>query len=257
MISALLFAAGTAIIISIVGNKAVPTAEIQDAAPYLVIDAGHGGMDGGATAADGTKESGINLAIAQRLCDLCLFLGEDCAMTRTSETLSYPPEAVSVREKKRWDQERRIAQINSNEHAVLISIHQNHYPDPRPAGTQVMYAATDGSKAFAEITHENLRQLLCQLHQRRRLALVRRQQVDPGRIVVPQHRPAPEGHGQRLFFDPPHMQGRGGHTHVVPSQFSVILSAGTVPDGMYDRGPRRCAVPIMQAVTPRGPGTGR
>ena len=48
----------------------------------VVIDAGHGGMDGGAVSGDGLKESEVNLAIAQKMYDLCRVLGLDCAMTR-------------------------------------------------------------------------------------------------------------------------------------------------------------------------------
>ena len=48
-----------------------------------VIDAGHGGEDGGAVAADGTIESSINLDIAIRLNDLLQFCGQECTMIRT------------------------------------------------------------------------------------------------------------------------------------------------------------------------------
>ncbi len=136
-------------------------AAIRETSPLLLIDAGHGGLDGGAVSADGVKESCINLSIAQRLCDLCRFLGVKTAMTRTDEELPYPSEAASIREKKVWDQHRRVELANSSEHAVLISIHQNLYPDPRPNGTQVIFAGTQSSAEFAALTHENLRQQLC------------------------------------------------------------------------------------------------
>ena len=158
---ALLFAAGTAIIITAAGNGAVHSAAIGATSPTLMIDAGHGGLDGGAVSADGVKESSINLLIAQRLCDLCRFLGVKTEMTRTDEELPYPSEACSIREKKIWDQHRRVELVNESEDAVLISIHQNLYPDPRPSGTQVIYAGTQGSAEFAALTHETLRQQLC------------------------------------------------------------------------------------------------
>ena len=161
IISALLFLAGTAIIIASVGSKTSLAMAARQTPPMLLIDAGHGGLDGGAVSSDGVKESGVNLAIAQKLHDLCRFLGEACMLTRSGEALDYPPEAKTVREKKLWDQNRRIAQVNATENALLISIHQNLYPDPRPSGTQVFYAGTEGSQAFAELTHENLRCHLC------------------------------------------------------------------------------------------------
>ncbi len=142
-------------------RRAVQTANIVPNSPVLIIDAGHGGMDGGAVAASGVKESEINLSVSQTLCSVCRFFGADCLMTRSSETLDYPPNAVSIREKKVWDLKRRVEMANGTNHAFLISIHQNLYPDPRPSGAQVIYADTDGSAEFAIMTHDNLRRCLC------------------------------------------------------------------------------------------------
>ena len=122
----------------------------------LVIDAGHGGLDGGASAADGTLESAINLEIAQRLSLLAKLCGVPTIMTRTSETLDYPDENATIHAKKVWDQKTRVELINSTENAVLISIHQNKYPDARPNGTEVLYAKTEGSRELAELAHANL-----------------------------------------------------------------------------------------------------
>ncbi len=156
----LLFAAGTAII-SAARLRNVSVAAMETDPPVFVIDAGHGGLDGGAVSVTGEKESVINLAIAQKLYDLCRLMGQSCAMTRTEETLEYPPEADSIRAKKLWDQERRIALVNDTPKAVLISIHQNLYPDARPNGTQVLYADSEGSEDLAKLTHDNLRLALC------------------------------------------------------------------------------------------------
>ena len=157
---ALLFLLSTAIIVSAVPGAA---AEASGAAkePVLIIDPGHGGMDGGAVAPDGTKESGINLAISMKLRELCLLFGMPCVMTRDTDALPYPPERTGIREKKVWDQHRRVEQINAFENAVLISIHQNNYPDTRPGGTQVLYASGEASACFGKLTHELLRCCLC------------------------------------------------------------------------------------------------
>ena len=157
----LLFAAGTAIIALRKRGDPENESAMAQTKPVLVIDAGHGGLDGGAVSGSGDRESEINLSIAQRLYDLCRLLGRESVMTRSSETLDYPPDAVSVREKKVWDQKRRAELINALPDAVLISIHQNLYPDARPSGTQVLYSGADGSEALAELTHEALRQHLC------------------------------------------------------------------------------------------------
>ena len=64
-----------------------------------VIDAGHGGEDGGAVAADGSKESDMNLAIARRLDALLVFLGEETRMTRTEDISIHDASASTLREK--------------------------------------------------------------------------------------------------------------------------------------------------------------
>ena len=132
--------------------------EIQDR--VLVIDAGHGGEDGGATSPTGLIESGVNLDIAKRLESLAGFFGIKTAMTRESETIKYPASAKTVRERKAFDQKSRIALINSFENAVLISIHQNKYTDPRSRGSQVFFSSTQGSLDFAEITQCRLAEAL-------------------------------------------------------------------------------------------------
>ena len=129
--------------------------------PVLVVDPGHGGLDGGATAADGSPESAINLAIARRVRRLAQLFGLQVRMTREGEELDYPPEAESVHAKKVWDQKRRVALIGQTEGAMLLSIHQNKYPDARPRGCQVLYAGTADSAAWAELTHANLVAALC------------------------------------------------------------------------------------------------
>ena len=126
----------------------------------LVIDAGHGGEDGGATSPSGLIESGVNLDIAKRFEALAGYFGIKTAMTRESETIEYPASAKNMRERKAFDQKNRIKLINSFENAVLVSIHQNKYPDPRPRGPQVFFADTGGSRELAEVAQVRLTQAL-------------------------------------------------------------------------------------------------
>ena len=129
--------------------------------PVLVIDAGHGGADGGASAADGTLESDINLDIALRLEALARFWGAKTLMTRTGQNIAYPSDAGSIAEKKIADQHARLGLVNNTPGAVLLSIHQNKYPAPSPHGIQVFYGSVPGSDALAELTQANLTALLC------------------------------------------------------------------------------------------------
>ena len=122
----------------------------------LIIDAGHGGADGGAVSLSGAKESEINLQVALKLDQIMGFYGVQTVLTRATETLDYTEKAHTIRAKKVEDQNRRLQLINTTENAVLISIHQNIFPDGRPFGAQVLFAATDGSKDFAEYMQKSL-----------------------------------------------------------------------------------------------------
>ena len=89
-----------------------------------IIDAGHGGEDGGAVSASGVTESTLNLEIAQRLNDVLSFLGKDSVMTRPGEKAVYSAGASTLREKKRSDLQNRVKMVNGYDDAVLLSIHQ-------------------------------------------------------------------------------------------------------------------------------------
>ena len=126
----------------------------------LVIDAGHGGEDGGAVAENGTLESEINLDIALRLEALADFWGIPVVMTRSTPEIQYPENAETLSAKKKADQNARIGLIQSIPGAVLISIHQNYYPSAAPWGIQVFYGVVSGSEPLAEIAQENLTEQL-------------------------------------------------------------------------------------------------
>lgn len=127
----------------------------------LIIDAGHGGADGGAEAGDGTLEADINLQIANQAKSLADFCGLEYIMTRDSDELSYPRDASTIRKKKVWDQKNRCKLINSTENGVLLSIHQNCYTSSAPYGPQVFYSDVPSGDVFAEIMQTNLNTSLC------------------------------------------------------------------------------------------------
>jgi N-acetylmuramoyl-L-alanine amidase len=124
--------------------------------PTLIIDAGHGGDDGGAVSKNGTVESELNLDIAQRVDALAAFFGVRAVMTRETREIEYSEAATTLRARKTEDQKARLALINATPNAVLISIHQNKYPQPGPFGAQVLYAPTEGSEAFGRVMQEML-----------------------------------------------------------------------------------------------------
>lgn len=121
----------------------------------VIIDAGHGLPDGGATSCTGVLESDLNIEIALRLNDLCRFLGMNTAMTRTGADSIYI-EGSSISKKKISDTRNRVALVNNTENAILLSIHQNHFYDSRYAGAQVFYANNKDSKQLAKTLQEQL-----------------------------------------------------------------------------------------------------
>lgn len=127
----------------------------------VIVDAGHGGEDGGAVAADGTKESGINLAIAEKLGELLPFLGIETVLTRTEDVSLHDESAETLRQKKVSDLKNRTAFVNGMENAVLLSIHQNSLPsDARVRGAQAFYAKTKGSDTLAKALQSTLNEAI-------------------------------------------------------------------------------------------------
>lgn len=132
-------------------DSSLTESALSPQASLIILDPGHGGADGGAVAADGSKESELNLSVALKAEMLLCFLGRECIMTRSSELIDYPDSAKTIRAKKIADQKARVKLINSYPSAVLISIHQNIYPSLSPKGAQALYGSTDGSSEFAEL----------------------------------------------------------------------------------------------------------
>lgn len=124
----------------------------QEKPPTLVIDAGHGGIDGGAVSDDGTKESDINLAIALRLNSIVLFCGQKTVMTRLDDV----PKTDILSYSENRDLKGRTELANSVPNAVLISIHQNCYPTAQPKGAQVLYSAYGDSERLGRLMQSAL-----------------------------------------------------------------------------------------------------
>lgn len=120
-----------------------------DALPVL-LDAGHGGEDGGAVSITGVPESQINLEIVRKLRDILALYGTDPVLLREEDISLHDDGASTLREKKRSDLKNRVAAVEAMEGATLISIHQNTYTSSQYHGAQVFYAPTEGSQALAE-----------------------------------------------------------------------------------------------------------
>ena len=144
------------------GSKAVTT--VVQTSPVqrnyvIVIDAGHGGIDGGATSCTGVLESKINLDIALRLNDLMHWMGYETVMIRTTDTSVYTG-GETIAAQKVSDLKERVRIVNATDNGVLISIHQNTFSDSRYGGAQVFYANDDFSHQLANVLQSDFVQYL-------------------------------------------------------------------------------------------------
>ena len=137
-------AAGSSQIVTVLAGK-----EIVHREHCIIIDAGHGGVDGGATSCTGVLESQINLEIALRLEDLMHLLGYKTVMIRKTDISVYT-KGETIAAKKVSDLKERVRIVNETDGAVLVSIHQNTFSDSRYGGAQVFYPSTDGSRQLAD-----------------------------------------------------------------------------------------------------------
>lgn len=143
---------------TLLGNRAVET--VSEMLPTerlhrIVIDAGHGGEDGGAISCTGKSESGYNLQIALRLNDLLQLLGYDTVMIRTTDTSVYTS-GQTISQKKVSDLKQRVRIVDRTYNALLLSIHQNTFPEEKYSGAQVFYGNAPESEALAKELQENL-----------------------------------------------------------------------------------------------------
>lgn len=123
----------------------------------LVIDAGHGGEDGGAVSGSGVIESHINLAIALRVKGLMDFCGVRSFLLRETDISLHDSGAETLRQKKVSDLHNRVAAIESTENALLLSIHQNTFTSAKYHGAQVFFGLHPDSLPLAQAVQEAIR----------------------------------------------------------------------------------------------------
>lgn len=136
-------AAGGSKMVSVMAEK-----DVVKRKHCIIIDAGHGGVDGGATSCTGVLESQLNLEIALRLEQLFHLLGFKTQMIRSTDISIYTT-GDTIAAKKVSDLKERVRIVNEQEGAILISIHQNTFSDSRYGGAQVFYPDSEGSKDLA------------------------------------------------------------------------------------------------------------
>lgn len=135
------------------GQEHTRPSESETAAriPCVVIDAGHGGEDGGTSSAAGLVEKEVNLSVAMALRDLCEAAGIPVVMTRTEDKLLYDRNVDFQGRKKVLDlAARRIAAEKTAAEwgdCLFVSIHMNAFPQTKYSGMQVWYGTGDPRSA--------------------------------------------------------------------------------------------------------------
>lgn len=107
--------------------------------PTIMIDAGHGGEDGGAQAG-GVVEKDINLDIARKAADILRLSGYTVKEVRREDASVYSDDADTLREKKVSDLNNRVKLFNERDNQLVVSIHQNKFDNSKYHGTQIFYS---------------------------------------------------------------------------------------------------------------------
>ncbi len=119
-------------------------------APVIIIDAGHGGEDGGTIGIDGTIEKELNLAIALELFELFNSDGYTVKLTRDTDVLLYDRNSDYYGHKKEQDMATRLEICRQYENAIFISIHMNSFSESKYKGLQVYHSPLPASRALAD-----------------------------------------------------------------------------------------------------------
>jgi len=126
--------------------------------PVVVIDAGHGGADPGKVGTTGVLEKDVNLEVARKLQARLMADGVTVVMTRTGDAGLYSETATN---KKREDMAARVRLISEAEPELVVSIHQNSFPDASCKGAQVFYYKdSEESKQLAELLQKKFPEVL-------------------------------------------------------------------------------------------------
>lgn len=136
-------------------NKVINVFSSVEDKNIIVVDAGHGGFDPGKVGVNGELEKDINLSIAIKLKDYLEYSGAHVIMTREDDKGLY---SESSSNKKREDMNKRKEIINSSGGDILVSIHQNSFPQEKYKGAQVFYFdSSDNGKTLAQCIQQEIK----------------------------------------------------------------------------------------------------
>ncbi len=164
MIALIILAVAITIGVSPVYDSMIAKVQLITGSDIILIDPGHGGMDGGASSDAGVTEKEINLSIAFYIRELAEADGWKVVMTREKDIGLGDSESKTIRSKKTADLIARREMIKEVKPTVAVSIHLNSFKQDRSVrGAQTFYptgpgekSILDESKLFAETIQEQL-----------------------------------------------------------------------------------------------------
>lgn len=157
LVAAAVFAAG----FRAVAGRLSPASLVSRSLPVIIIDAGHGGFDGGAVAADGTLEKDLNLSISKDLQALLSPMGFQVVMVREGDEGTDDADAETIRQRKNSDLRNRLQLTEKYGNAILLSIHMNKFEQTQYSGAQVFYGPrSEESAPLAEAIQDSIKQQL-------------------------------------------------------------------------------------------------
>ena len=142
-------------------EKSVNTSLFLKSRPQVILDAGHGGFDGGAVASDGTIEKDINLEICLALEKMLIQNGFEVIMTRKTDVSTDDVESNKIATHKKSDLKNRLELMEDYPEAVFVSIHLNKFTTSAASGSQVFYSGRDvESKSLGDLIQASIVRLL-------------------------------------------------------------------------------------------------
>lgn len=142
-------------------NTVQPVLVPVNVLPTIVIDAGHGGMDGGAVGVHKELEKDINLSIASTLNEMLKAGGYSTVMVREDDRSVHDPQYTSARQQKISDIKNRLKLAEGTADAIFVSIHQNQFGQSKYYGAQMFYSTNNPEgKILAETLRLQFKTLL-------------------------------------------------------------------------------------------------
>ena len=142
-------------------SKTVATMATPVSSKTIIIDAGHGGEDGGAVSNNGVSEAEINLKIALKLQQLLEQSGSNVILTRSDNNAIYDVDKKTLREKKNSDIRNRVKIGNGSSADIFVSIHLNKIPENQYYGWQTFFKdGNEDGKRLATCIQNNLNETM-------------------------------------------------------------------------------------------------